>query len=178
MKLSDFIKRTEDVEDVLKIQTSDGNWNYDPYMHGLANGMKLVHCIMQDKNYDPLEAPEKWLCNEVIESKRQYWIDSKGKIYKFTGEHVEFIVKKLKYDKSYKMHPIDMAQKMGWIRLYGTGNYAVLDYDAKHVARLAMKTLYNELENSLDIQNVVYDDKNEFREITIDEFLRKYKRFR
>lgn len=115
---------------------------------------------------------------EVIKSKMQYWIDPKGKIHAFTGEHALFIAKKIKYEKSYKLGPIDMALKMGWIRLYGTGKYAVLDYDEKYVSRLAMKTLYNELEKSLDIHHVVYDDKKSFGEFDIDEFLKRYKRFR
>jgi hypothetical protein len=57
-------KRLNDIDDVLSIQCADGNWNYDEYMHGMANGMILVDSIV--KNYEPefLEAPKKWLYQE------------------------------------------------------------------------------------------------------------------
>lgn len=30
------------------VQSSDGNWNYDPYNHGYANGLILAEAIMHD----------------------------------------------------------------------------------------------------------------------------------
>lgn len=53
----------EKLEDLIKVQSSDGNWNYDPYMHGMANGMILAKAVMEDKEPKYLDAPKEWLCN-------------------------------------------------------------------------------------------------------------------
>jgi hypothetical protein len=47
--------------EVIKIQGSDGNWNYDPYMHGMLNGMLLMMSIFEGKDPDYREAPAQWL---------------------------------------------------------------------------------------------------------------------
>jgi len=56
----------ENLENIMMIQLSDGNWNYDPYMHGLANGLICAHSVITgcDPNYvdapeDGFSAPEK-----------------------------------------------------------------------------------------------------------------------
>ncbi len=55
-------KRIKSVDEVVKIQTSDGNWNYDPYMHGMANGLLVAQAIMHDlHDFTGLSAPDKWL---------------------------------------------------------------------------------------------------------------------
>ena len=54
----------EHIDDVLKIQCSDGNWNYDPYMFGMANGMILIKSIVTGKHPKFLNAPKKWLSKE------------------------------------------------------------------------------------------------------------------
>lgn len=61
-------KRPVDLQDSLKtlremkdVQCSDGNWNYDPYMHGMANGMIFAVSLFDDKEPEYLEAPERWL---------------------------------------------------------------------------------------------------------------------
>ena len=55
----------EKLQDLSDIQCQDGNWNYDPYMHGLANGMLLAIHILEDAkdNSSPLykDAPKHWL---------------------------------------------------------------------------------------------------------------------
>lgn len=51
----------ESLKDLLKIQCSDGNWNYDPYMHGMANGMILALSLFGDNRPNYLEAPDQWL---------------------------------------------------------------------------------------------------------------------
>ncbi len=52
----------KDYEDLLKTQLSDGNWDYDPYMHGMANGMILFHSIAVDSTVTPdfISAPTYW----------------------------------------------------------------------------------------------------------------------
>jgi hypothetical protein len=51
----------EQLKDLVKIQTAHGNWNYDPYMMGLANGLILALAIAQNKKPDFLESPKEWL---------------------------------------------------------------------------------------------------------------------
>jgi hypothetical protein len=55
-----------DLKEIVKIQCSDGNWNYDPYMHGLANGVLLSLWTVEDLKSDvPFkDAPEKWLADK------------------------------------------------------------------------------------------------------------------
>lgn len=47
--------------DVTNLQCQNGNWNYDPYMYGLANGMLLAIATMTDSEYKPLDRPDEWL---------------------------------------------------------------------------------------------------------------------
>ena len=62
MKLKDIKAGVSNLKDVLKVQCSNGNWNYDNYMHGLANGLILALSLVNNDD-DPkfLNAPEKWL---------------------------------------------------------------------------------------------------------------------
>jgi hypothetical protein len=56
-----YTKQLESTQDIINVQCNDGNWNYDPYMHGMANGMIIVQSMFTDKEPDFLEAPEVWL---------------------------------------------------------------------------------------------------------------------
>ena len=51
------------INDLLRIQGIDGNWNYDPYMQGMYNGMEVVIAILEDREPVFKSAPEKWLIN-------------------------------------------------------------------------------------------------------------------
>ena len=53
------------LESLIKVQCTDGNWNYDPYLHGMANGMILAHAVVTDTDAVFLETPDKWLCNDT-----------------------------------------------------------------------------------------------------------------
>lgn len=50
-----------ELNNVLAIQGNSGNWNHDPYMHGMFNGMELMMSIIEER--EPLfnEAPETYL---------------------------------------------------------------------------------------------------------------------
>lgn len=48
------------LRNLTKTQSSPGNGDYDPYMHGMANGMILALAIMEDKEPQFLNAPEVW----------------------------------------------------------------------------------------------------------------------
>jgi hypothetical protein len=59
-------ERIEKLVDLVAIQCSSGNWNFDPYMHGMANGMILALSIIQDEEPQFLSAPDKWLSDISI----------------------------------------------------------------------------------------------------------------
>ena len=54
-------KKLDAVKDLLRVQGVDGNWNYDPYMQGMYNGMEVVIAILEDREPIFKIAPEKWL---------------------------------------------------------------------------------------------------------------------
>lgn len=57
-----------DLKDLAIVQLQDGNWNYDEYMHGMANGMILSLHTVNDLPGSPnfLTRPEKYLADEVV----------------------------------------------------------------------------------------------------------------
>ena len=57
-------ERIKTIRELTKIQTSDGNWNYNEYMQGMANGMILCLAIMEDIEPEFLETPENWVEGE------------------------------------------------------------------------------------------------------------------
>ena len=56
--LQSSLKVLREMKDV---QCNDGNWNYDPYMQGMANGMIFALSLFEDKSPEYLEAPDEWL---------------------------------------------------------------------------------------------------------------------
>lgn len=54
----------KELNEVTKIQCSDGNWNYDPYMHGMANGLILAAAIMANQEPQYLNAPERFISDK------------------------------------------------------------------------------------------------------------------
>jgi|GEM_PF-5756981 len=55
-----MLQGVEALEDLLEVQCSDGNWDYDEYMHGMANGMILALSLFKAGEVEFLEAPEVW----------------------------------------------------------------------------------------------------------------------
>lgn len=54
MKLEE---RLDKLKEMTEVQCSNGNWNYDPYMHGMI----FCEALMQDKDPVFLDAPKVWL---------------------------------------------------------------------------------------------------------------------
>ena len=50
----------DDMEDVIEIQAAAGNWDADPYMHGMLNGMILMHAMAAGKRPEFKTAPRYW----------------------------------------------------------------------------------------------------------------------
>jgi hypothetical protein len=59
--IESFKKAIESANDVLKVQGANGNWDYDPYMHGMYNGMEFILSMFENRSPEFREAPEKWL---------------------------------------------------------------------------------------------------------------------
>ncbi len=49
------------LDDLIAVQCAEGNWNYDAYMHGLANGLILAKSIVDNNSPAFLKAPKMWL---------------------------------------------------------------------------------------------------------------------
>lgn len=68
-------KALSDLKKVTETQCADGNWNYDAYMHGMANGLILAQAIMNDETPQYKEAPVTWLADRapltLVESQSQ-----------------------------------------------------------------------------------------------------------
>jgi len=54
----------ESVRQMRDVQGMDGNWNYDPYIHGLFNGIEFSLSLIEVREPKFRDAPEKWLCDE------------------------------------------------------------------------------------------------------------------
>jgi hypothetical protein len=52
---------TEQIEEMVKIQSSNGNWNCSPYMMGYANGLILALAVLKNERPKFHSAPEIWL---------------------------------------------------------------------------------------------------------------------
>jgi len=66
--LNDYEKRLDSLKQMTDVQCWNGNWNYDGYMHGLANGMIFALALMEDKDPEFLNPPEVWLSDIELES--------------------------------------------------------------------------------------------------------------
>jgi hypothetical protein len=58
-----FEESIKTLREMLAVQCADGNWNYDPYMHGMANGMIFALSLFDNKRPEYIEAPDVWLCD-------------------------------------------------------------------------------------------------------------------
>ena len=91
-------KKIQDLRDVIKIQCQDGNWNYDDYMFGMANGLLVAQSILEDI-HDPqfLEAPERWkkdmnIVNQIMKEAGYKVAQDKGKKFECIKEGVIEII--------------------------------------------------------------------------------------
>ena len=55
--LIDSVRQMRDVQGI------DGTWNCDPYMHGLYNGLEFAVSLLEQREPQFKDAPEKWLSN-------------------------------------------------------------------------------------------------------------------
>ena len=50
----------ESVRQMRDLQGMDGNWDYDPYMHGLFNGIEFALSLIEVREPKFRDAPQKW----------------------------------------------------------------------------------------------------------------------
>lgn len=53
--------RGAELDKLTKMACSDGNWNYDSYLHGMANAFLIALATMKNEDYIGLPAPQRWL---------------------------------------------------------------------------------------------------------------------
>lgn len=53
----------------LDVQGADGNWNYDPYMHGLYNGLAIAFQNLTDRCY-LRTAPVEWVRDRRLQQRK------------------------------------------------------------------------------------------------------------
>lgn len=65
---------TTKLNEMLKVQGSDGNWNHDPYMHGMYNGMEYMLSMIEERDPTFREAPKKWLDAKYNDQTTPYYL--------------------------------------------------------------------------------------------------------
>ena len=56
-----YAKMVETLKEMTAVQCNDGNWNYDAYMHGMANGMIFALSLFEGSQPEFLPPPETWV---------------------------------------------------------------------------------------------------------------------
>lgn len=56
-----LIKKQDDLKNIRAIAGADGTWNFDPYLHGMFNGLELILSFIEDREPQFKNAPDKWL---------------------------------------------------------------------------------------------------------------------
>lgn len=60
-KTTDNLSPIEMLRNFRAIQFTSGNWDYAPYMQGMANGLELALSLFEDRDPVFLDPPAKWL---------------------------------------------------------------------------------------------------------------------
>jgi hypothetical protein len=56
----------ENLRHMVDVQGTDGNWNYDPYMQGLYNGLEFALSIMEKREPNFRSAPFSWIADKNV----------------------------------------------------------------------------------------------------------------
>ena len=62
-----FLKKVDNLRDLHKVQSNDGNWDYDQYMLGMFNGLELALSIFEERQPQYRELPEGRPVAELME---------------------------------------------------------------------------------------------------------------
>lgn len=66
----------------LEISREDGNWNYDPYLHGFHNGMECTLATIDGREPKYREAPAEWIRDKYAETVKTIGTNEKDNINK------------------------------------------------------------------------------------------------
>lgn len=59
---AELTARVQAIKDLMRIQGSNGHWDYDPYNHGLYNGLAIALGILDGKQEKYLRnSPKEWI---------------------------------------------------------------------------------------------------------------------
>ncbi|XEC97041.1 hypothetical protein AB6A23_11150 [Paenibacillus tarimensis] len=64
---ADDASSIKNIRDLLDVQGQDGNWNYDPYMLGMYNGLECASAVLENREPVYRVAPEKWLSAQTLQ---------------------------------------------------------------------------------------------------------------
>ena len=67
-ELVDLRDAVESLKDIRDVQCMGGNWDYNSYMRGMANGLILAASFFVDGEPAFLEAPDHYLEKDIVES--------------------------------------------------------------------------------------------------------------
>lgn len=56
----ELLKLTTKMRQMLEVQGRSGNWDFDPYMHGMYNGMESMLSLVENREPAYREAPSEW----------------------------------------------------------------------------------------------------------------------
>lgn len=56
--------RAADLRNLHQIQGNRGNWDYDPYMHGMYNALEIAMAILEGRDPEFRSAPDQWGCDQ------------------------------------------------------------------------------------------------------------------
>ena len=68
----------ETIDDMIKIQGSDGNWDYSPYMHGLLNGLILAKMTATEDDSIKFRSPPKQWIEELTDEHKLEEVSTEG----------------------------------------------------------------------------------------------------
>lgn len=61
--------KIDSLRDMTQVACANGTWNFDPYLHGMANGMIFALSIFEGGEPKYLSAPKKWLKDVKLRGK-------------------------------------------------------------------------------------------------------------
>lgn len=65
-----YESRKQAAQDAINVQGADGNWDYDAYMHGMYNGMALIHAIYGDVEPEFRDAPDEFIAGKPKDTRK------------------------------------------------------------------------------------------------------------
>ena len=77
------------MEEMIGVQGANGNWNCDPYMHGMLNGMIYIYSMVKNKEPSFREAPKRWLDKHenFFRFQYRYFIRPLSRLYRKIRPH-------------------------------------------------------------------------------------------